>query len=397
MSGKPVQKKAHPYGRWKAHLYADLFPLLEGEAFDSFVADIRVNGLRYPITTYQRQILDGRNRFRACQIAGIPPRFIEYDGKDPLAFVMSANLQRRDLDPSQRAMVAAKLETLRHGGDRKDQDANLHLDRKTLALQLNVSPRSVADAASVRAHATPELVKAVERGHISVSVAAPLAAAPVALQRQAVADPARAHTIAKQQRRTEREVELAAKIVALPTIKAGAIYADCEWRDEVWSRETGLDRAADNHYSTSEVDTLKARKALIDEIAADDCVLFHWSTIQHEKIAHEVMAAWGFEYKSQIIWVKPSPGMGRWVRSLHEILLIGTRGNPPCPAPGDQFPSVIEAPRPGPHSKKPDIFYELIESYFPTVPKIELNARGKARPGWAVWGNEAESEDEDAA
>ena len=86
--------------------------------------------------------------------------------------------------------------------------------------------------------------------------------------------------------------------------------------------------------------------------------------------------------------MKPSIGLGRWVRSRHEILLIGTRGNPLCPAPGEQWPSVIEAPRTGPHSKKPEIFYQLIESYYPLTPKIELNARA-ARPGWDRWGAEA--------
>ena len=93
--------------------------------------------------------------------------------------------------------------------------------------------------------------------------------------------------------------------------------------------------------------------------------------------------------------MKPSIGLGRWVRSRHEILLIGTRGNPPCPAPGEQWDSVIEAPRQGGHSKKPEIFYQLIEAYFPNTPKIELNAR-RHRPGWDACGPEA-PDDEAAA
>ena len=181
---------------------------------------------------------------------------------------------------------------------------------------------------------------------------------------------------AKQDRRAERERVTALKIatMTLPSKQYGVFYADPEWRDEVWSRETGLDRAPDNHYATSEAGRIKARDDVI-RLAAEHCVLFLWTTIQHEAIAHETMRAWGFLYKSQIVWVKPSIGLGRWVRSRHEILLIGTRGNPPCPAPGEQWDSVIEAPRPGPHSKKPEIFYELIEAYFPNTPKIELNAR----------------------
>ena len=60
-----------------------------------------------------------------------------------------------------------------------------------------------------------------------------------------------------------------------------------------------------------------------------------WTTNQHLRIALGVMEAWGFEYKSNYVWVKDGISTGRWNRSRHEILLIGTRGNPVCPAPGD--------------------------------------------------------------
>jgi N6-adenosine-specific RNA methylase IME4 len=79
--------------------------------------------------------------------------------------------------------------------------------------------------------------------------------------------------------------------------------------------------------------------------------------------------------------------MGYWFRSNHELLLVGTRGNIPAPAPGMQWRSVIDAPV-GAHSAKPEVVLEMIEEYFPTLPKIELNRRGPARPGWDAWGNE---------
>lgn len=195
-------------------------------------------------------------------------------------------------------------------------------------------------------------------------------------------------TVKKQQRRAERERATGEKIAAmvLPTKQYGVIIEDPEWRDEVWSRETGLDRAPDNHYATTAAAGIIARDEVV-KLAARHCVLFLWSTIQHAAIAHEVIKARGFTYASQVIWKKPSIGMGRWVRSLHEIFLIGTRGKIPCPAPGKQWPSVIEAPR-GRHSEKPDKFYELIEAYFPTISKIELNARRRRR-GWDLYRPEA--------
>jgi N6-adenosine-specific RNA methylase IME4 len=102
--------------------------------------------------------------------------------------------------------------------------------------------------------------------------------------------------------------------------------------------------------------------------------------------ALEVLSAWGFSYKSHFVWVKTKIGTGFWNRNKHEILLLGTRGNGkvPAPAQGDQWPSAIEADV-GKHSAKPDKFAELIEAYFPTIPKIELNAR-KERKGWDFWG-----------
>jgi N6-adenosine-specific RNA methylase IME4 len=103
--------------------------------------------------------------------------------------------------------------------------------------------------------------------------------------------------------------------------------------------------------------------------------------------ALRVMEAWGFAYKSHCIWKKDRIGTGYWFRNMHELLLVGTKGNIPAPAMGTQLTSMLEAPV-GAHSQKPDAVYAMIESYFPTLPKIELNAR-RARPGWESWGNEA--------
>jgi N6-adenosine-specific RNA methylase IME4 len=74
---------------------------------------------------------------------------------------------------------------------------------------------------------------------------------------------------------------------------------------------------------------------------------------------------------------------------VHETLLIGTRGKIPAPAQGTQPDSVFAASI-GEHSAKPEVFAWMIERLYPTVPKIELFCRGKPRPGWRAWGNEAE-------
>jgi N6-adenosine-specific RNA methylase IME4 len=132
----------------------------------------------------------------------------------------------------------------------------------------------------------------------------------------------------KKARRQERETILAAKIQALPEKLYGVIYADPEWRFEPWSRETGMDRAADNHYPTSPTALIAARD--VPSIAAADCVLFLWSTAPMQLAAYRVMAAWGFTYRSQVVWDKEEIGTGFWFRIQHEILLVSgvTRHDP---------------------------------------------------------------------
>ena len=197
----------------------------------------------------------------------------------------------------------------------------------------------------------------------------------------------------KAERRAAREAELAAKQTALPDKRYGVIVADPEWRWEPYSRETGMDRAADNHYPTSATDIIATRD--VPSIAADDCVLFLWATVPMLQDALPVMKAWGFEYKSHVIWDKVFTGCGYWFRNRHELLLVGTKGNIPAPAMGTQPASVLTIGRKE-HSSKPEQFLELIEEYFPNLPKIELNRRGPARPGWDAWGNEASGDDLEA-
>jgi N6-adenosine-specific RNA methylase IME4 len=191
-----------------------------------------------------------------------------------------------------------------------------------------------------------------------------------------------------QARRAEREHTRGAKITALPDQRFGVILADPGWHDATWSDETGTNRHASKHYATSSDEEIQALP--VASIAADDCVLFLWTTNQHLHVAIDTMRAWGFKYRSSYIWVKPGPpSTGRWGRSRHEQLLIGTCGRPPCPAPGTQWETIIEAAC-GEHSAKPETFLEMIEQYFPTLPKIELNRRGPPRPRWSAWGNEVE-------
>ena len=125
----------------------------------------------------------------------------------------------------------------------------------------------------------------------------------------------------------------------------------------------------------------------LDVPACDDAVLFLWATSPKLEEALEVLKAWGFQYRTCMVWVKDKIGMGYYARQRHELLLIGKRGNLPVPDPEDRPDSVVMAPRAG-HSEKPEVFYEVIERMYPTCERVELFAR-HPRDGWAAWGNQA--------
>jgi hypothetical protein len=91
------------------HPACKLFPALGQDELRELADDIAANGLRNPIVMYQGKLLDGRNRWDACELAGVEPRFTEFQGDDPIGWVVSQNLIRRHLTASQRAVVAFDL------------------------------------------------------------------------------------------------------------------------------------------------------------------------------------------------------------------------------------------------------------------------------------------------
>jgi ParB-like nuclease domain len=111
IQGRPVTPRLAPNGH--IHPLADLFPMLQGDDLDDLVADIRTNGLIQPIVLDgDGAIVDGRNRALACDQAGVEPRYTPLPAQwrdDIASYVMSANLQRRQLTGGQRAMLAAKI------------------------------------------------------------------------------------------------------------------------------------------------------------------------------------------------------------------------------------------------------------------------------------------------
>jgi N6-adenosine-specific RNA methylase IME4/ParB-like chromosome segregation protein Spo0J len=369
---------------------------MEGTHFDELVASIKANGLREPIVIFEDKILDGRNRDRACAAVGVAPVYAPFRGDDPVAFVLDANLHRRHLSESQRAMVAAKLATLRDG-QRADLVQGLSIGRASELL--NVGERSVARAREIQQQGDPDLVRAVKTGRVKVSLAADIAALPKEAQRALLANfdnrvildagrEIRANKAAENRVLwTARVIELSKANAPLPRDRHfPIIYADPPWKFDAYDAKSGLDRAAAAHYPTMELEEICSLP--IADLATPDAALFLWVAAPHLQQAFDVLAAWGFKYTTNIAWVKDRFGQGYWIRNQHELLLMGARGNMRSPPEDARPPSIINAPK-REHSRKPDEAYAIIERMYPDLPKIELFARGEIRPGWTVWGNQA--------
>jgi N6-adenosine-specific RNA methylase IME4 len=389
---------------------------LRPEKVNEIAESIAAIGLINPITVKPHPstgfvLVAGRHRLEAVRQLGLDSiRATVRTGLDATQAELveiDENLVRADLSDAERVLHLTARKKLyedlypetRHGGapgaGRGKKKA--HKDAKTASFSEDVANKTGRSKRSVTRDITrgrkivvlPEIVGTPLDSNDELDALGQLSAE----DQRALAEQVKAGKKAsakiryKQRRREEREKALAEKTKAaaqqLGSKLYSIVYADPPWRFEPWSRETGMDRAADNHYSTMADEDICALEIPV----AEDCALFMWATPAMEKIAHEVMARWGFEYRSQIVWDKERRGTGYWVRSQHEILLIGVKGNVPAPAPGTQPPSVIRA-APGKHSEKPDAFAEIIERMFPTLSKVELFAR-RARAGWDVWGNEA--------
>jgi N6-adenosine-specific RNA methylase IME4 len=182
-------------------------------------------------------------------------------------------------------------------------------------------------------------------------------------------------------RRAVRESKI--RLVEPPPLPQGTyslIYADPPWRYEHSMTDA---RRIENQYPTMELEDICSMQVP----AAEDCVLFLWATSPKLAESMQVIERWGFTYRTCAVWDKEVIGMGYYFRQQHELLLVATKGTPGAPEESVRTSSVIRSKREQ-HSKKPELVYELIETMYPKLKKIELFCR-ESRNGWAGWGNQA--------
>lgn len=192
-SGQAV-KTAAAKSEYEHHPMAAIFPMLQEKELSLLVDSIKAVGQKEPIWLADGKILDGRNREAACLIAGVEPRYKEIpEQHDLLEFLLACNLTRRQMDASQRAIAAAKLEGYPHGGVRKPENRETLLSLKDLSTRFRVSQTYIKNARNVLAQCDPAVTAAVEEGHIAVNDAATkfVLIAPQEMQAEAVKEAVR--------------------------------------------------------------------------------------------------------------------------------------------------------------------------------------------------------------
>lgn len=182
------------------------------------------------------------------------------------------------------------------------------------------------------------------------------------------------------------------------------IYADPPYQFQNKNTGGSMISGAANKYPVMSSKDIAALS--VQNISADDCILFMWWVGSQPDEAKEIMKAWGFRLVTMtgFIWVKETThgkldfGMGTWTRACAECCLIAVRGRPKRASASirsvyiedSDLIEIIIRTKKEEHSKKPDIFRRFIETLCGDVPRVELFARQQT-PGWAVFGNEVEN------
>ncbi len=389
------------------HPAAAEFPLIEGDEFLALVEDIRANGQREACWLWRGQLLDGRNRWRACDEVGVQPKTREFnEGEtEALKLIESENLRRRHLTPTQGAFIAdamkehyeraAKDRQREHGGTAPGKSRETLTEKirevssrhhgeavEQAAKAYNTNSNYVREAEKIRS-AAPDVAALAKTGAVNIPQAKKLASLDQETRAIAI-EKVKAGTGAAEAIRETRAEQISKRGAPEVTGKYRVIYADPPWSYGN-SMPPGTSVPTD-YYPSMELDEICALP--VKDMAEDNAVLFLWTTSPHLEESFRVINAWGFKYKSSFVWDKVKHNMGHYNSVRHEFLLVCVRGS--CqPDVRKLFDSVVTEERTE-HSKKPETFAGIIDTIYTNGARVELFSR-RPRDGWKSWGFEAQS------
>ncbi len=377
----------------------NLFPL-QPEEFKFFEESILAEGVRDALVVWPKDgeliLVDGHNRYRIAKQHNIPFEIKEKhfnDLDEVLEWVDFNQLGRRNLIDEQRSYVLGRLYERRKkriGRPSKDEKVENFSTfcgnastAKEIALQARVNERTIRNAADFAKavdkvkEIDPEVANKVLKGNIKD--------AKTELPKLVKKNPEKLAEVVRKISTSEGKsikqliIELKrreARELPFPDGKYRVIYADPPWQ----YNNSGFVTSAEKQYptmSTEEIGNLPVR-----DLADENAVLFLWATNPLLEDALKVCKAWGFDYKTNFVWIKNQHTSGFYCFGQHELLFIATKGSMLPKADGLRS-SVVNAMR-REHSRKPDEFYDIIEAMY-DGPYIELFARNN-REGWAGWG-----------
>jgi N6-adenosine-specific RNA methylase IME4 len=357
---------------YEIHPAAAHLPIMSDGELEVLAKDVRERGLIHPVVLFEGKVIDGRNRLKACELAGVQPSTIEWvktGDESVVKFVVASNLLRRHLNESQRGMLAADLLEMYRAEAHTAKTA--HLKRGTeipesapgrtraaekAAADVGAATRTVERAKFV-AEKSPELAEKVRKGEATLKQAE------------------------KELRRAEQKQ--AVKAYQPPVGEWAVIVADPPWPYE--DTLDGSDQARGGlPYPPMTMDEICAMKIP----ASRDCALWLWVTNSHliDGSAARVLREWDFEPKALLTWKKDRMGAGRYLRNITEHVILAVRGKPMIE--GESQINFLEAKR-REHSRKPDEFFDLVERVCPSLSRLEMFSR-EPRRAWTTSGAEAE-------
>lgn len=355
----------------ESHKFADIFPMIEGDGLENLKQDIKEHGQLEPVILYEGKILDGRNRYRVCKELGLNVKTEEYKGEKPLEFVISLNLKRRHLTPSQSGCIANDILPMLEEEARKRSLANLKQNnteveklppREKSAVQagklFNVNEKYVREAKKLK-ETSPELFEEVRLGRKNFS------------------------EIKKEQKKEKiikQKEELTKKALQEPKGEYDVIAIDPPWSyEQGFSEYDEKGHRGTTPYPVMNLEELKKLKLPM----AKDCVVWLWVTNSMFKEAMELTEEWGLERKTILTWNKELMGVGHFLRNITEHCIVCFKGKPYFN--NTKWTTLISEKRTT-HSTKPEIFYKMVEEIC-AGKKLDYFAR-KKRDGWDCYGDE---------
>jgi len=381
-----------------------LIPPLTKEEYAQLEENILADGCRDPLVLWDGTLVDGHNRHEICTRHGIEfdTATAEFNSRaEARLWIRKNQLGRRNLSDFTRASLAlgmkgdvaeiakAKSEaTVGRPNKSSEKSRAISAPEKirtdeTLGAAAGVSSNTIRKVETIISTATPELVEKAQRGEISINSAATLAKAAPEIQHAVIEKMESENLKPTEAMRAIKAETINQKEIEAPSGKFRVLYADPPW--SYGNTQPDYQTEQRDHYPVMSMDELCAMP--VKDIAADDAVLFLWVTSPILEDSFALIKAWGFRYKASFVWDKEKHNMGHYNSVRHEFLLVCTRGS--CqPDVRKLYDSVVTETRTE-HSRKPQQFYEMIETIYTQGKKIEFFARNQ-REGWTSYGYETD-------